>query len=65
MRRARRSFWILFLVAVVAAGGLSWSVTASAGPVTAAVFAASALVLVAALALDVRILTAVERRRVH
>ncbi len=64
MRRVRRSFWILFLIAVLAAGGLSWSLTASAGPLAAVTFAASALVLVAAVALDVRILIALERRRV-
>lgn len=65
MRRARRSFWILFLIAVLAAGGLSWSLTAAAGALAGAGFAASALVLVAATALDVRILIAFERRRVR
>ena len=63
MRRARRSFWTLFLIAILAAGGLTWSLSATAGPTAAIVFGVSALALVAAIALDIRILVAVERRR--
>lgn len=63
MSRVRRSFWTLFLIAVLAAGGLAWSLTAPTGPATAVVFGVSALALVAAIALDLRILAAVERRR--
>lgn len=63
MSRARRSFWTLFVIAVLAAGGLTWSLTASAGPAAAVVFGVSALALVAAIALDIRILVAVERGR--
>lgn len=59
------SFWILLLTAVLATGGLSWSLTASTGVLVGVCFALSALVLVAAIALDLRILMAFERRRVR
>jgi hypothetical protein len=65
MGRARRSFRIVFLIAVLALGGLSWLLTAPAGARTAVAFVVSALALVAAIALDIRILIVCERRRVY
>jgi hypothetical protein len=56
MTRARRAFWTLVAVAVLAMGTLSTELAAPASPVTGALVAISGLVLVTALALALRIL---------
>lgn len=62
-RRARRSFWVLTAIAVTATGSLSAALTAPPGPLTALRFAASAGVVLTALALMVRIMRALARPR--
>lgn len=61
--RARRSFWVLVLIAALAAGGLSTAVAAPPGPAAGASVALSGLVLVASLTLATRILLALDRAR--
>lgn len=62
-RRARRSFWVLAAVAVTATGSLSGALTARPGPLTALRFAASAVLLLTALVLMIRILRALNGPR--
>lgn len=62
-RRALRSLWILLAVSMVAAASLQRAFEATASPVTGVRVALSGIVLVAALALAVRILTAFDRAR--
>lgn len=63
LRRARRSFWILVAVAVLAAGWLRSALAADPSPLTGLQVTASGLLLVAAIALAARVLAAVERTR--
>lgn len=62
-RRTRRTFWILVLTAVLAAGSLSAALGAPAGALTGVRVAGSGLVLIGAVALSARILISVERAR--
>jgi len=62
-RRAIRSFWVLLAVAVVAAASLEMALKATASPATGVRVALSGIVLASALALDVRILAAIDRAR--
>lgn len=62
-RRARRTFWILTGVAVLAAGALSVGLAAESSPLTGLRVASSGIVLVGALTLATRILVSVERAR--
>jgi hypothetical protein len=57
-RRARRWFWALLLVAVLAMGGLYRAVSAPAGPATAAAVLVSGTVLALATVQAARILRA-------
>jgi len=63
MRRARRSFWILVVVSVLAAGALSGALRDEPAPTTGLRVAASGLVLVVSVALAARVLLAVDRAR--
>lgn len=63
MRRARRMFWILVGMAVLAAGALSSGLAAASSPFTGLRVASSGIVLVVALTLATRILVRVERAR--
>ena len=63
MRCARRMFWILVGVAVLAAGALSSGLAAGPSPLTGLRVASSGIVLVGALTLATRILVSVERAR--
>lgn len=60
-RRARRTFWALVVVAVLASGSLSAALRATAGPLAGTRVALSGLVLLVALALAARVLFAVDR----
>ena len=59
VHRARRWFWTLLAVAVLASGALSWAVTAPPGALTAGVLFVSGLVAAASLTQAVRIVRAV------
>jgi len=61
--RARRSFWTLIVVAVLAAGWLNVAVTADPGPVTGLQVATSGLLLSVSMTLAARVLVSVERAR--
>jgi len=61
MRRARRSFWLLVVVSVLATGALSDGLAADPSPATGILVAGSGLVLIASIALAARILHAVDR----
>jgi hypothetical protein len=61
MRRARRSFWMMVLVSVLAAGALSDALAADPSPATGLLVAGTGLVLIASIALAARILHAVDR----
>lgn len=63
MKRARRSFWTLFVVAALAMGSLSTALTSRPGPATGAAVAASGAVLVVAGVLALRILRHLETTR--
>lgn len=62
-QRAHRSFWILLLVSVLAAGSLSALLAAKASPLTGLGIAASGTVLVGAVALTARVMVAMELAR--
>jgi hypothetical protein len=62
-KRARRAFWILVLIAVLASGSLSAALTAQPGPITGVRVAASGLMLLGSLALATRVAVALERAR--
>ena len=62
-RRARRSFWILVTVAVLAAGAFSAGLGADPGPLTGLSVAVSGIVLAVALTLAARVMVASERAR--
>lgn len=61
--RARRFFWILVVVSVLASGTLSDSLSDEPAPAIGLRVAASSLVLVVSVALAARILLAVDRSR--
>lgn len=63
MRRARRAFWLLVVLAALAMGGLSAAVRSAPGPSTALAVAAAGAVLAGALALATRVLVALDRAR--
>lgn len=63
VRRVRRWFWALVLVAVLSMGALYGALGARTGPTTGLAVAASSLVLLAATAQAVRILLALDRVR--
>ena len=60
-RRARRAFWSLVIIAVLAAGSMSAALTADPGPGTGLRVAASGLLLISVVALAARLLFAIER----
>lgn len=60
-RRARRSFWLLVVIAIAATGSLTGAVGAPSGPLTGVWFVSSALVVAASLTLAVRVLAALGR----
>jgi len=62
-RRARRSFWLLVAVAVLASGGLNAALLAPSGPLTGLSVAASGLILLASLTLAARVMVALEHAR--
>ncbi len=62
-RRARRSFWFLVVIAMLAAGSLSAALRAGSNPLTGLRVALSGLVLIGSLALAARIMVALERAR--
>jgi len=61
--RARRSFWVLVAVAVLATGTLTRALTAEPSPLTGLGVLGSALVLMVAVGLAARVLLALERAR--
>ena len=63
LRRPLRSFWILTLVAIAAAGSLGAALTAPRGALTSVRVAVSGLVLVAAVTLAARVMVFHERAR--
>ena len=60
-RRPRRSFWILVVVAILAAGSLSSAIPARPSPLTGLRVGASGLVLVASVLLAARVYAAIDR----
>jgi hypothetical protein len=63
LRRARRRFWLLLVMAALAAGALSSALAAPSGPLTGLRVATSGLVLLVSLTLAARVMIAVERAR--
>lgn len=61
--RARRLFWSLLAVAVLAAGAVRTALAATPGPWTGMGVAASGLILIGSLAGTARIMVALERAR--
>jgi len=62
-RTARRSFWVLTLVAMAATGSLSAALAAAPSARTGLWVAASGVVLIAAVTLAARVMVALERAR--
>lgn len=62
-RRARRAFWLLLVLAVIAAGALTASLGAPPQRITGIGVAVSGLVLTVSITLAARILIAAERSR--
>ena len=62
-RRARRSFWVLALVSVLAAGSLNNALASDPGSITGIRVAISGLVLVVAVTLAGRVMIALDRVR--
>lgn len=62
-QRARRSFWMLLLIAIVAAGSLTSAFAADASPVTGVRVAVSGVLLLGSLAMAARVMIAYERAR--
>ncbi|MHB1290086.1 MAG: hypothetical protein ACYC3U_12465, partial [Georgenia sp.] len=56
--RARRSFWILLAVAIVATGSLSSALSAAPSPAVGAWFAVSAIAALVSIGLAVRVMSA-------
>ena len=63
LRRTRRTFWALVLVAVAAAGSLRSALDAEPGALTALRVAVGGMVLVVTLGLAARVMLALERVR--
>jgi hypothetical protein len=61
--KALRSFWILVVVAVLAAGSLSSSLTATPSPTTGLRVAVSGLIALLAITLAIRVMMALGRAR--
>ena len=61
--RARRTFWVLLVVAVLATGALSTALRAEPSPAVGAMVAVSGAVLAVSLTLATRILLALDRAR--
>lgn len=61
LRRARRSFWLLLGVSVLAAGSLSSALTAAASPGTGLRVAGSGLVLTVSILLAAHVYLAIDR----
>ncbi len=61
--RARKSFWALVLIAVLATGALSAALKAHPSPAAGATVAISGAVLAISLTLATRVLLALERAR--
>ncbi len=61
--KARRSFWVLVAVAILATGSLSRSLTAPPSPATGLALALSGLIALLAVSLAVRVMTALSRAR--
>ncbi len=59
--RARRSFWLLLAVAIVATGSLSNALGAPATPAAGVWFAVSAITVVVSITLAVRVMSALTR----
>lgn len=62
-RTAQRSFWVLTLVAMAAAGSLSAALAAASSARTGLWVAISGLVLIGAVTLAARVMVALERAR--
>ena len=62
-QRARRSFWVLILIAVAATGSMSAALAARPDALTGLRVAVSGLVLVAAVTLAARIMVVLDRAR--
>ena len=62
-QRARRSFWVLTLIAVAATGSMSAALAARPGALTGLRVAISGLVLLAAVTLAARIIVVLDRAR--
>lgn len=62
-QRARRSFWVLTLIAVAATGSMSAALAARPGALTGLRVAVSGMVLVAAVTLAARIMVVLDRAR--
>jgi hypothetical protein len=62
-RRARRSFWILVVVAALATGVLGRAIIAPPSPFAGLRVAISGLILAASLSLAVRVMLAIDRAR--
>lgn len=63
VRRARRSFWSLVVIAALATGSLSIALNNQAGPSTGVQVALSGTVVLVSLALAARVMIALERAR--
>ena len=61
LRRARRSFWLLVVVAVLASGSLSSALTAAASPATDLRVVGSGLTMIVSVLLAARVYFAVDR----
>lgn len=61
LRRARRSFWFLLVVSVVAAGSLSSAISAAPSPGTGLRLVTSGLILITSVLLAARVRLAIDR----
>jgi hypothetical protein len=61
--RAGRSFWLLLAIALLSAGALSSAFRSTPSPGTGLRVAGSGTILVVAVALEIRVMAAVERAR--
>jgi len=62
-RNARRLFWILVVVTILATGSLSSALTASPSPAAGLAVALSGLIALLAITLTVRVMMALSRAR--
>lgn len=63
LRRAHLSLWILTVVMVIAAGGISATIASAPSPLVGVSFAVSSFVFAVALILAARVVIALERSR--